>query len=69
MRHLQYLQQLSLLVSGGWDRSLRYWDTRSSAPVAAVALPERVYALHSAAQTLCVGLANRLVQVRLDCSR
>ena len=63
IRHLQFLPQLGLLVTGSWDRSLRFWDARTPQPALAVQLPERVYALHAAGSTLVVGTAGRHVQV------
>lgn len=35
----------NLLVTGAWDKTLRYWDCRQPNPVAKVDLPERVLAM------------------------
>ena len=63
IRHMQFLPQLSLLVTGSWDRTVAYWDARTAEPALRVQLPERVYAMHSASSTLVVGTAARHVQV------
>lgn len=36
---------MNMLITGGWDKTLRFWDCRSPAPVHTQALPERVYAM------------------------
>lgn len=33
------------IVTGSWDKTLKFWDLRASAPVATVQLAERVYAM------------------------
>ena len=64
IRHIQFLPQQGLLVTGSWDRTLAYWDARTDQPALRVQLPERVYAMHAAASTLVVGMASRHIQVR-----
>lgn len=36
---------MSLLVTGSWDKTLRYWDLRQPNPAHVQQLPERCYAL------------------------
>ncbi|XP_039270945.2 mRNA export factor RAE1-like [Styela clava] len=33
----------SCLMTGSWDKTLKFWDTRSAAPIKTMNLPERVY--------------------------
>nr|CAD7414133.1 unnamed protein product [Timema poppensis] len=33
----------SCLMTGSWDKTLKFWDTRSPAPMMTINLPERVY--------------------------
>ncbi|KDQ13524.1 hypothetical protein BOTBODRAFT_111302 [Botryobasidium botryosum FD-172 SS1] len=47
------------LATGSWDKTLKYWDTRSSNPIATVQLPERCYAMDVAYPLLVVGTAER----------
>ncbi|CAN3356173.1 mRNA export factor Gle2p [Diutina catenulata] len=48
-----------VVVSGSWDKTLKYWDMRTPNPVATVQLPERVYAMDSISKLLVVGCAER----------
>ncbi|CAJ1950580.1 unnamed protein product [Cylindrotheca closterium] len=45
VKAVRYLPSSKLVVSGGWDRKLKFWDQRSSSPVGYLDLPERVYGL------------------------
>ncbi|ONH66966.1 Nucleoporin GLE2 [Cyberlindnera fabianii] len=50
-----------VVVSGSWDKTLRYWDTRTPNPIATIQLPERVYAMDSSQKLLVVATAERHV--------
>jgi len=46
IRHLFSVKDMSnMLVTGGWDKTLRYWDLRQPNPAHVQQLPERVYAM------------------------
>ncbi len=49
VRHCFFVPQLGstggMLVSGGWDKTLRYWDLRQAQPAFKQDLPERVYGM------------------------
>jgi mRNA export factor len=51
----------SMLVTGSWDKTIRYWDVRQQQSVATVHLPERVYSMDVQQQLLVIGLAERHV--------
>ena len=55
--------QVNLLATGSWDKTLRYWDTRSPTPALQVQLPDRCYALSCTHPLLVVGTAERHIQV------
>jgi len=38
-----WIEQLQALVTGSWDKTLKYWDLRSANPVATVQLPDKCY--------------------------
>ncbi|KAH3677180.1 hypothetical protein WICMUC_001761 [Wickerhamomyces mucosus] len=52
-----------VVVSGSWDKTLRYWDTRQPQPISTIQLPERVYAMDSAQKLLVVGSAERHISI------
>ena len=55
-----------MLITGSWDRTVRYWDLRQPNPVHTQQLPERVYAMDAVFPVLVVGLADagRKIQVQ-----
>lgn len=53
----------NLIVSGSWDKTLKYWDIRQSQPVSTIQLPERAYTMDTAKQLLVVGTAERNIVV------
>jgi len=36
---------MNMLVTGSWDKTVKYWDLRSPNPVHTQQMPERVYAM------------------------
>lgn len=59
VRQLFALDDLGLVVSGGWDKTLRFWSMQQQSPVIKVQLPERVYAMDAKYPMLVVGCADR----------
>lgn len=53
------MRSSGLVVSGGWDRKLKFWDTRSPNPVGVFDLPERVYDLDVRDNLMVVATAGR----------
>ena len=51
----------NIVVSGGWDRKLKFWDCRQPQPVAVLDLPERVYSMDVRGNLLVVGTADRQI--------
>jgi mRNA export factor len=63
VRHCCYIPAIQLLVTGSWDKTLKYWDTRSPTAAHTQTLTERVYALDVSHPLLVVGTADRNIQV------
>mmetsp|Transcript_12066 Transcript_12066/g.24264 ORF Transcript_12066/g.24264 Transcript_12066/m.24264 type:complete len:344 (-) Transcript_12066:2458-3489(-) len=63
IRHCAYISQMNMLVTGSWDKTLKYWDLRSPNPVHTQQLPERVYAMDCTHPLLVVGTADRDILV------
>ena len=49
----------SLVVTGSWDRTVKYWDLRTPTPIAQLTFPERVYSLDARNKLLVVATADR----------
>ena len=43
VRCVGFCQEKQLVVSGGWDKMLKFWDCRSPTPAGTFQLEERVY--------------------------
>jgi mRNA export factor len=54
-----FLRATNIVVSGGWDRKLKFWDCRQPTPVATLDMPERVYAMDVRDNLLVVATAGR----------
>lgn len=64
VRCVEYADECSLVVSGGWDEQLMLWDPRSNTPcTGSYQLPHRCYALSTSGWRAVVGTAGRKVFV------
>lgn len=52
-----------VLVTGSWDKTIKYWDLRAPQPVASVECQERVYTMDAKNKLLVVGTADRYINV------
>lgn len=53
----------SCLMTGSWDKTLKFWDTRSPNPMLSINLPERCYCADVDYPMAVVGVANRQIIV------
>ncbi|CCC68005.1 hypothetical protein NCAS_0A14470 [Naumovozyma castellii] len=51
------------LVTGSWDKSIKYWDMRQPQAISTVIMPDRVYTMDSKQQLLVVGTAERHIAI------
>jgi len=58
-----YIDELSVLCTGSWDKTLRYWDCRQSTPAAVVNVPDRVYCMDVIFPLAVVATAERHVLI------
>ncbi|KAH9906926.1 Poly(A)+ RNA export protein [Xylariomycetidae sp. FL2044] len=52
-----------MLVTGSWDKTIKYWDLRSSNPVGQIECQERIYSMDVRNSLLVVGTADRYINV------
>ncbi|KAG8470716.1 hypothetical protein KFE25_009137 [Diacronema lutheri] len=65
VRYVFWLHEMTpnCVVTGSWDKTLKYWDCRAPAPVLTVPLTERVYCMDATYPLLTVSTADRKVIV------
>ncbi|SCU83737.1 LAFA_0D05380g1_1 [Lachancea sp. 'fantastica'] len=51
------------LVTGSWDKTVKYWDMRQPQPVSTLTMPERVYCMDSSQKLLVIGTAERHIAI------
>ncbi|KAG5349893.1 hypothetical protein C0989_001379 [Termitomyces sp. Mn162] len=57
-------RESNALITGSWDRTLRFWDSRASSPQqSSHDTPERVYQIDLVNNTLVVAMASRLFNI------
>lgn len=56
-----------MIVTGSWDKTVKYWDLRQQTAVASVECQERVYSMDVKGNLLVVGTADRYINtIKLD---
>jgi len=61
---MTYSRDSNALITGSWDQTLRFWDTRSPSPrQSSHDTPERVYQIDLVNNTLVVAMASRLFNI------
>lgn len=67
VRSVRYVEcgptNMPVVVSGSWDKTLRYWDMRSPQPILTLTLPERVYAMDTSGKLLVAACAEKHISV------
>lgn len=51
----------SCLMTGSWDNTLKFWDTRSPTPMSTINLPDKCYCADVSYPMAIVGLANKQI--------
>lgn len=59
VRHVFYAPSMNMLITGGWDKTIRFWDCRTPNPVHTQTLAERIYAMDVNYPLAVVGTADR----------
>jgi mRNA export factor len=59
---IEFIEQRALGISGGWDKTIKYWDLRQPNALAlSVPVPDRVYAMSISGSIVTVALANKKI--------
>ena len=56
-------QQTPVLVTGSWDKTIKYWDLRQSSAVASIQCQDRVYTMDTKDKLLVIGTADPYIDV------
>lgn len=57
------LNGTDMLVTGSWDKTVKYWDLRQQNPVATLSCQERIYAMDVRDTLLVIGTADRYINM------
>ncbi|KAH9836158.1 WD40 repeat-like protein [Rhodofomes roseus] len=60
---MNFSRDQNVLVTGSWDRTVRFWDPRTSSQQLSHNVPERVYLMDLVNNTLVVAMASRLFHI------
>ncbi|CAF0808142.1 unnamed protein product [Adineta ricciae] len=63
IRCVHYSPEMNILITGSWDSSIKFWDSRVPNCLGTCSLPDKVYTLDSAGELLVVGTAQRKVSI------
>mmetsp|Transcript_9758 Transcript_9758/g.36354 ORF Transcript_9758/g.36354 Transcript_9758/m.36354 type:complete len:352 (-) Transcript_9758:162-1217(-) len=63
IKAIRPVQDINMIITGSWDKTLKYWDARMSStnPAGSVNLPERVYAMDVKKNVAVVACAPKAV--------
>mmetsp|Transcript_16658 Transcript_16658/g.31556 ORF Transcript_16658/g.31556 Transcript_16658/m.31556 type:complete len:345 (-) Transcript_16658:181-1215(-) len=63
IKSIGFLPSTNLIVSGGWDNKLSFWDARTPNPVGVIDLPDRCYDLDVRGNAMAVATAQKHILV------
>jgi len=63
IKTIHCIDELNVVATGSWDKTIKYWDGRSPTPAADVPVPERVYAMDVNFPLMVCATAERLITV------
>lgn len=52
-----------LLITGSWDKTVKYWDIRQQTPIASLDCQDRIYTMDVKNKLLVIGTADRYINI------
>lgn len=63
IKAVSWVDDLQMVLTGSWDKTLRFWDGKSPNTVHTTQLPERVYCMDVKKNLCVVGTAERVIHI------
>jgi len=63
VKFVKWLNTFNVVMTGGWDNTLKVWDGRQGMPAWSVTLPDRLYCADAADNVAVVATANREILI------
>jgi mRNA export factor len=61
VKEVRWISGLNMLATASWDKTLKWWDTRSPNPALSVNLPERAYAMDVVDNYILIACAQKKI--------
>ena len=58
-----YVDEIKMIITGSWDKTVRFWNGQNPTPVMTLNQPERVYCMDIKHPLMVVGMADRKLNV------
>jgi cell cycle arrest protein BUB3 len=63
IRCISYSPETNLIITGSWDKYVKFWDPRAQTFVGQYEQPDKVYTMDTSGMKLVVGTANRMIRI------
>jgi len=63
IRCVQFIAENNVIITGSWDKKIKYWDIRGNLCCGSLDLGHKIYCMRSLTPILALGLSNKYVQV------
>jgi len=63
IKHVFWIDEINCLMTGSWDKTIKYWDGRSPNPGINMSLPERLYCADVRYPLAVTGTADRMIVI------